>query len=221
MGCRGSVSYRCEVTSVVGFVQQVACSYLRHDYWWYITSVIPKQKDAGAVDRKLIEKYRIDISEWRRARNKQRGRANLQYLRHDRFFAIFATQGQHEYYQEEGGQVRCIRRVPLRYAGYSISYRPGGRTRKGESDPRWHSHVQMDRERYMEMKAWFEQYASRRKADWLGECLSRIPYEPYAPVRRQQLNILRAVNRRRKKAGMDQIPTSVLRTRRRIVRPYD
>lgn len=215
------MSYRWEVTSVVGFVQQIACAYLRHGYWWYVTGMIPEHKDARIVDRKLVAKYEIDASEWRRARNKQRGRANMQYLRHDRFFVLFATQGEHEFYREEAGQVRCIRKVPLRYAGYSLSYRPGGRTRKGERDPRWHAHVQMDRERYLEMKAWFEQYATRRKADWLSECLSQIPYEPYAPVRRQKLNILRSVNRRRKAAGLDQIPASVLRTRRRVVKPFE
>lgn len=209
------------MTSVVGFVQQIACAYLRHGYWWYVTGMIPEHKDGRIVDRKLIAKYEIDASEWRRARNKQRGRANMQYLRHDRFFVLFATQGEHEFYREEAGLVRCIRTVPLRYAGYSLSYRPGGRTRKGERDPRWHAHVQMDRERYQEMKAWFEQYAARRKADWLSECLSRIPYEPYAPVRRQKLNILRSVNRRRKAAGLDQIPASVLRTRRRVVKPFE
>ena len=54
------MQYRCEATSVEGFVQQIACSYLRHGYWWYVTGVIPKGKDAGAVDEKLMAKYFLD-----------------------------------------------------------------------------------------------------------------------------------------------------------------
>ena len=81
--------------------------------------------------------------------------------------------------------------------------------------------MQIDRQRYSEIKAWFEDYSLRRNAEWLAERLCRIPFEPYAPVRRQQLNILRSVNRRRKAAGLEQIPATVLRTRRRVVKPFD
>ena len=130
---------------MTGFVQQIACCWLRHGYWWYVTGEIPDHKCMYSVDDKLIERYDIDVSEWRRARNKQLGRANIQYLRHDRFFVLLATKGEHRFYQLEASQVRSFRKQPLRYAGYSISYRPGGRTRKGEKDPRWHAHVQIDR----------------------------------------------------------------------------
>ena len=215
------MSYRCEVKSVTGFVQQIACCWLRHGYWWYVTGEIPDHKCVYSVDEKLIERYDIDVSEWRRARNKQLGRANIQYLRHDRFFVLLATKGEHPFYQLEAGQVRSFRKQPLRYAGYSISYRPGGRTRKGEKDPRWHAHVQIDRQQYIDMKAWYEHHAIRRNADWFSACFQSIPYEPYAPIRRQQLNILRAVNKRRKVAGMDVIPSAVLQTRRRIVKPFE
>ena len=36
--------YKCETTSIEGFVQQIACSYLRHGYWWYVTGVVPTGK---------------------------------------------------------------------------------------------------------------------------------------------------------------------------------
>ena len=45
------MQYRSEVISVTGFVQQIACSFLRHGYWFYVTGCIPAGKDAGAVDR--------------------------------------------------------------------------------------------------------------------------------------------------------------------------
>lgn len=213
--------YRCVTTSVRGFVQQIACCYLRHGYWWYVTGEIPERKDPLLIDQKLIRKYEIDSGEWRRAWRKKQGLANMQYLRHERFFVLLATQGQHPFFAEEASEVRDIRISPLRYRGYAISYRPGGRTRTGERDPRWHAHVQIDRRRYSEIKAWFEEYATRRKVDWLSECFVRLPYEPYAPVRRQQLNILRSVNRQRKTAGLQQLPTTVLRLRRRVVKPFE
>jgi hypothetical protein len=44
---------------------------------------------------------------------------------------------------------------------------------------------------------------------------------PYAPIRRQFLNLLRAVNRARKAAGFELLPKEVLPLRRRVVRPFD
>jgi len=49
----------------------------------------------------------------------------------------------------------------------------------------------------------------------------RFPFEPYAPVRRQMLTLLRLVNSVRKRAGHEQLPYTVLPLRRRIVRPFD
>src|ERR1700683_2343074 len=116
-----NMQYRSEVISVPGFVQQIACSYLRHGYWWYVTGRIPAGKEATAVDRKLVEKYTIALAESTRARRKQLGQANLQYLRHDRFFAILATKGQHRFFEEEAEGIRDIRRIPMRIAGYAAS----------------------------------------------------------------------------------------------------
>lgn len=47
-----------------------------------------------------------------------------------------------------------------------------------------------------------------------------LPFEPYAPIRRQMLMLLRAVNAARKRAGFRAVPTEVLPLRRRIVKPF-
>lgn len=214
------MAYRCVATTVEGFIQQLASCYLRHGYWWYVTGVVPAWKDPQAVDEKLIRKYGIAISEATRARRKRLGKANLQYLRHDRLFVILATEGQHEFREKEGGAVRDIRRVPLKYQGYSISYRPGGRTRTGEVDPRWHSHVEIERSRYKEIRDHFLSLAVHRSPNKLALEFYRLPYEPYAPIRRQMLNLLRAVNRARKAAGYELLPKEVLPLRRRVVKPF-
>jgi glycosyltransferase involved in cell wall biosynthesis len=57
------MQYRCEATSVEGFVQQVAVQYLRHGYWFYVSGRIPAGKDPRGVDQKLIDKYGIAVSE--------------------------------------------------------------------------------------------------------------------------------------------------------------
>ena len=78
--------YTCEAVSVEAFVQQVAVSYLGNGYWFYVSGYIPKSKDLWQVDEKLIERYEIDISKWTRCRRKKEGKANVQYIRFDRFF---------------------------------------------------------------------------------------------------------------------------------------
>ena len=215
------MQYRSEVVSVAGFVQQIACSYLRHGYWWYVTGCIPAGKDAKSIDHKLVEKYGIGVSESTRARRKQLGQANLQYIRHERFFAILATKGQHRFFDEEAANIRDIRRVPLRYSGYSISYRRGGRTRQGAPDHRWHAHVEIERHVYLGIRAYLLELAVHRSADKLAMEFYELPFEPYAPIRRQLLNLWRSVNHVRNTAGFTPLPVEVLPLRRRIVKPFD
>ena len=119
------VQYRCETKSVTGFVQQLACCYLPHGYWFYATGRVPYNKDPRAVDQKLIEKYGIGISRQSRARRKQRGLANMHYLRHARFFVLLATHGLHPFFEYEAKTIRDVRRIPIKFSGYSIAYKRG------------------------------------------------------------------------------------------------
>ena len=216
-----AMRYRCETTSVEGLVQLLACNYLPHGYWFYVTGAIPMHKDVRQVDAKLIAKYGIDVLRTARARRKRSGRANMQYLRHDRFFVLLATRGTHLFFAEESACVRDARETPLQFAGYAVSYRRGNRKRDGTADNRWHSHVQIERGRYNELKAYFLEIAARRSADRLAREFYYLPFEPYAPVRRQLLSILRAVNRARRQAGFEPLPYDVLPLRRRVVKPFE
>ncbi len=215
------MQYRAETTSVEGFVQQIACCYLRHGYWFYVTGRVPSGKDPRAVDAKLIRKYGIAVSESTRTRRKHAGRANLQYLRHERFFVILATKGVHPFFEDEAPIIRDIRRRPLCYAGYSISYRRGGLTRQGTTDPNWHAHVRLDRQQYLNLRADFSEWALRASTAELSRAFSTLPVAAYAPVRRQLLLLLRTVNRIRAAAGKPGISTEVLPLRRRVVRPFE
>jgi hypothetical protein len=219
--------YRCEATTVEGFVQQLACCYLPHGYWFYVSGWVPAGKDPRAVDQKLQEKYGIAISRQTRARRKLAGLANLHYLRHGRLFVLLATHGKHCYFEEEGERVRDIRRLPLHFAGYSITYKQGdfkagtGSDEPAEPDDKWHSRVQIGQEAYRDLKAYFLERAVRTPAEVLGRELYTVPFEPYARVRQQMLNVLRLLNDARRRAGDESLPPTVLRYQRRIVKPFD
>ena len=51
--------YECEATTLEGFIQQLAVSYVGRGYWWYVTGQIPDDKVPADVDQKLIERYDI------------------------------------------------------------------------------------------------------------------------------------------------------------------
>lgn len=201
--------YRFEATSVEGFVQQLAVSYLGHGYWFYVMGEVPEGKDVCRVDEKLMARYQIDLSKWARARRKRAGFANLHYLRYDRVFLLLATHGSHPFFLEEASAIRDARKTPIRFRGYSISYRGG------------HPHVRIEQEEYKRLKAYFIDLALRWSVERLGDELSRLVFEPYAPVRRQLLALLRSVNRERKRGGLQPVPNTCFRFIRRICRPFE
>jgi hypothetical protein len=198
----------CEATSVEGFIQQLAVCILRHGYFWYVTGVIPEVKDPRVIDGKISRVYGLNVSKWVRARRKQAGHANLRYLRHERFFVLAATRGEHHFYRDEAGQIRDARVHPIRYRGYAVSHRGG------------HPHVRIENAVYLRLKARFLDIAVRSSVDYLAWEFGRLPFEPYAPIRSQLLALLRAVNKARATVGLEPVPSHCLRLKRRIVRPF-
>jgi hypothetical protein len=196
--------YRCVASSIAGFIQQLAVSYVGRGYWFYVSGRIPDGKDPCRVDAKLVERYGIDISKWTRARRKQLGQAGVQYLRHGRFFVLLATHGRHVLFAAEERTIRDIRRTPVTYAGYSVSYRGG------------HPHVRIARREYLELRAWLLDVAGAQGAAGVRAALRTVAFEPYAPVRRQLLNLLRAANRELKERGRTTVPHSQLKLRRTV-----
>ena len=98
--------------------------------------------------------------------------------------------------------------MPIRFHGYSLSYR--GRR----------AHVRIEQGEYNRLKAYLLELALRRSVDELVGEFGRIPFEPYAPVRRQFLAIWRGVNVVRTTAGLPSMPKAAVRLRRRVVRSY-
>jgi len=200
--------YRCVAQSVEAFVQQLAVAYISRGYWFYVTGHVPDRKNPAIIDGKLVQRYCVAASKWQRARRKRAGVANLQYLRYGRFFVLLATHGTQDFFEEE--PVRDIREDPVCFHGYSIGCGKG-------TDGHWHASVRIHAEEYKSLKAFFLEQATHRSVEELVQEFQRVRFAPFARVRRQMLNILRAVNRARKAAALDPIPVSALRLRRRPV----
>jgi hypothetical protein len=208
--------YYCEALSVAGFVQQLALGYVQYGYHFYVTGSVPNGKDPRATDRKLIERYGINVSRWTRYDRMRAGLGNVHYLRHGRFFVLIASKGRHAFRDREGAAIKDIRETPIRFAGYSIGYGQ----QKGRPPYGWHPSVRIEKTEYGLLKARFRRQAVHASASELGEALRSLPFEPYAPVRQQYLGLLRLVNKRRKIAGLDLVAVEVLRLRRRSVLPF-
>lgn len=204
--------YRCEATSVEGFVQQLACNLVNHSYWFYTVGTIPPGKEPKAVDEKLIEGYGLELSKWQRARRKANGHAKVSYLRHERFFVLLATAGEHIFYRREG-RIRDIRHEPIVFAGYSIGCSKG-------SDGRYHASVKMHADRFNEFRTYILSLALHRSAEILTREFQSLQFTPYARVRRQLLRLLREVNEARREAGFVAVPISALRLRRVPVKVF-
>jgi hypothetical protein len=201
--------YRCEATSVEGFIQQLAVAYITNGYWFYVAGTIPEHKDPRAVDQKLITRYGLDISKWTRCRRRKAGGASVQYLRHGHFFVLVATRGTHDFFETEMDRIQDFRRVPLRFAGYSIGCR---RLRD-----QWHAAVRIDNDQFCRLKGHFRSLALCADVERLERALRNVPVEPYAAVRRQLFGLLRAVNGVRRTAGLGLIPPTALRLHRQNV----
>ena len=91
----------------------------------------------------------------------------------NRFFLLVATHGKHPFFAEEAASIRDVRKVPIKFAGHSISYKRGGFLRRVDGEPSapdtaWHSRVQIERERYAELKAYFQEIACKRSPETIA-----------------------------------------------------
>jgi len=210
-----AMSYQCVATSRAGFIQQLAVGYVTNGYYFYVTGVIPSNKPVAKADCKILAAYDIAVSKWTRARRKRAGQANVQYLRHGRFYVIIATHGVHAFFAAEAKRVRDIRRTPILFMGYSI----GCRREHGGGE--YHASVRINRDTMHELK--HKLVGNATQADWcnLYRAFQTLPFEPYAPVRNQLRGLLRAVNRARAIAGLELLPRTTLRLQRSPVRPFE
>jgi hypothetical protein len=201
--------YRYVATSIEGFVQQVAVSYLKNHYWFYVIGSIRQGRDPAEVDRQIIERYGIALSKWGRFRRKLNGSASLQYIRFEDIYLIMATDGKHAFREREKDAIRDAREVPIKFAGYSMGYSGG------------HAHVRIERKQFGLIKSYFCEVAAKRPARHLRAELRKLPFEPYKAVQKQLSGLLMEVNRTRTRAGLRPLGRNSVRKWRHSVKPFD
>ena len=209
----GAMTYHYIAVSEQAFVQQLALAYVQRGFWYYVAGSIDKNRDVEQIDRKLIDRYNVDISNWARTRRKKQGKANVHYLRCKQFFVLIASEGSHDFFIREGINIRDIRKEPIYFAGHGIGCYRG-------PDGRLHVSVRIHPKQYNLLQDYFVAVAPHRSSEELIQEFRCLPFEPYALVRRQLMNILRDVNRTRRAAGKGPIPIEALRLKRRILNPF-
>lgn len=202
--------YRCVAISVAGFLQQLAVSYVGNGYFFYVTGLIPADKDPTAVDAKLIERYGIDCSKWANARRQERGEAKVQYLRFGQFFALMATAGRHPFFHNES-QFADIRRKPILCFGYSVGC-------WHDEHGNWRPSVRLTETEYERIRSDLLEMATHATPEELDSRLRRLRLSLFAPVRRQLWRIVRDANQAREACGLEPVPFEV--GPRRPVRPF-
>jgi hypothetical protein len=202
--------YRCEATSVGGFIQQLAVAYISRGYWFYVTGEIPEGKVPDAIDAKLIQKYAIGkLSPWSRSRRKKEGEGFVQYLRYGSVFVLLASHGARRFFEEEGKLIRDVRSQPLYAFGYSIQHVTG------------HTLVRIEECELKRLRRHFSDMALSASVGELCDAFEGLGYEPYIPVFRQYRKLHRMVNRMRRIAGLERVPLTCLRSVRHLYRPFE
>jgi hypothetical protein len=209
-----SWKYRYVAVSIDGFIEQLV-RYVNSGHYFYVSGCVPGGKSPELVDEKLLARYSIVQQRWERSRRKQAGFASVHYLRYDRVFILVATHGRHEFFDSHSDeQIRDCRRVAIRYGGYAIRRHACGRTGK------WHTLVRIDKPTATALRAYLTDLALRRSKEQLEDEFRSVCFQPYRPVREQLMTMLRAVNRRRKAAGLPIIDYACIPSRRRITKPF-
>ena len=222
-------------TSPQGYVQQIACGWVRNGYCYYVQGVVPHGKSPALLDKKFAERYPIGMKASRRYSRKKRGVLNVAYLRYQRQWILLATPGRHESTKEgwidwleaERANIRnCMRGQPINVFGYSISLVRGDYLRKltsgapPERDGKRRVRVQISRRGMTRLREHLLGNALSRSEAWFAYQFWTLPYEPYAPVRKQLLSVLRQVNRERERSGLPKISSDVIRYHRQPGRVY-
>lgn len=220
-----------EEKTVEAFIQRLVTGYVTHGYVFYVGGRIKEGADLEEVDRRMAKKFRCNLSEKTRVLRKRAGLSNCAYLRFAREWLLVSTHGRgndfHPFFTEHHAgdarrsEVRDFRREPFLFHGYSISYRYEGARPKdrrggggGVAPRKRRGSVRIAQEEYRSLKAQFLEWATRREVEWLVAEFWRLRYYPFAPVRQQLLNLLRAVNRARKERGFEPVPVTALKLKK-------
>jgi hypothetical protein len=212
-----TVPYPCEARSIDAFLAQVV-RYVSSGHYFYIRCLIPYEKDARAVDEKILRRYDVQRSRWQRKRRNLKTTAGIHYLRCGRLFVVMLTKGHHEaFYRDHASSVLDIRRTALKAFGYSI------RWAYSELEGRRRVSVRLDKETYRKLKAHMLTvctWPAYRSKETMEQQFRTLPYQAYGPVREQLYTIAKAVNRTRTRAGLTPVDYGCILNKMRVTKVF-
>lgn len=201
------MTYRCIATSPAAFVRQIAASYLPHGYNFYVTGHVPDRyvAQASELDRRMVEKFDVNISKACRSKRRSEGIASVRYIRYERFWLLLSTHGKHIFF-EQHRHVEDIRRRPVTFHGYEI--------RLVADKPR----VRIERQEYRRLNGYLLDICTRprfRATDKMALAIRQaVHFDPYSEVIKQFGRLMRQVNRRRRSQGLLSVPLDMVKLRR-------
>jgi len=224
--------YRYLATSKAGFVRQLV-NYARHGYVHYVKGHVREGLDPERVDKKMLGLYAVRKTVAQRHWRKKQGDCNFQYLRFERTWVLMLTLGKRpdEFSKREKNNVRNLERgEPLTVFGYSITRvmgdfmgtrdKPQGVT-GAVRDTKQRVRVLISKATFRELKGEFLCHARTRSEDWYRMKFYHCGFEPYAPIRKQLLELLRLVNAARAPHGISKIKPDCIRYRMNPVKVFE
>lgn len=219
--------YKYLATSLCGFIQQVAIAYVGNGkYFYYYKRAIKPGKDATKTDEFWVNDFPAGLSRWAKARRKQKGISNYQYIRFESVYLVLASRGDRsEFRKDVGPYLKNCRKEPIRVGGYSISWKPDRTSEAtlkilGRTRPEGHVCVRLTAEKYKKLKAYALSLALKKSSQDLEWWFWNVEVIPFAPVKRQMRDIFRAVNKKRKCQGLMKLDPWCLKRLRRQVFPF-
>lgn len=201
-----------ECSERAGFVQRIVV-LCQKGYPFYISGYITAPKAPATTDRKLLKKYAPELNRRRRAYRKSLGLENGHYLRYDRSWVLLMTHPSFVRDIDAHEQVHDMRHTPLQVCDYSIGLRfDGAKHRAGGQQRR--ASVRFANAYYQAEKAYFVERAVHWSADRLGQEIWEMSsfHVKYTPIYRQWQAILKAVNHKRRAAGLaERVPYNRIR----------
>lgn len=214
--------YRYECPSVDALVQR-AVVLAQKGYVYFLQGELRAGRDPSVTDEKLLEKADARQTKDQRYTRKRKGKANAHYFRWGRLWVVMMTEGSHPMKERNAKErlldLRNRDHAPLRLGPYSVKLRLDN-TPKGRASGRHRASVRLTERAYSELKTELLEIAMHRSAETLAARVFRLAFQPYGPVYRQILAVVKAVNVQRRGAGYVAVPLSCVRFRRDLPKHF-
>jgi hypothetical protein len=169
------------------FLRRIAIDYMRYGYCRWALRFIPPDRDLQKLDTKLIEVYGVTSCRTTRMRQRRRGLAVVQYVRWGNTFVLLATEGTHE--QFDRLRSYDARDAPLHLGAYTIGYRSSQVT------------IQVRQRAWLAVSKRIHLSALSDRSI-VETRITALPFYRFPGVIEQLRDLVRAVNQRRRVAGL-------------------